>query len=153
MLDAPQGDEAIDQGLYPGGGSANHDDLQAVIVIQVDVGCAEDQVVVFMLQIGQMILQFMLLMRIGQGDHANHIALRTTPLFVHQVFADQVAHGFRTVLVAMPGDELVESGQQIQFQSGGKTGDHCNTIVPFVLIYDPNATMSNKKTLKRYYRE
>ena len=49
MLDAPQGDEAISQGLDPRRGSADHDDLQAVIVVQVDMACAENQVVVFML--------------------------------------------------------------------------------------------------------
>ena len=144
MLDAPQGDQAIGQSLNPGCGSADHDNLQTVIVVQVDVGCAENQVVVFMLQISQMILQFMLLMCISQGNHADHTALRATPLFVHHFLADQVAHGFRTVLVTMPGEKQVEGGQQVRLQGGGKTGDYCNTIIPFVLIYDSNAAMSNK---------
>ena len=85
--------------------AAHHQDLQAVVVIQVHVQGGEDRVMEVVLDIGEFLVQQAHVVIVDQGDGAHHLAFGRFPGLLDQLVADQVAERLRAVGVAALRDQ------------------------------------------------
>ena len=69
------GDECIGEFLHGSGPAAGHDDLEAIIVVEVYVQRRYDDAAVAMLQIGERFLQVALVMVKNEGDGASNFLI------------------------------------------------------------------------------
>jgi len=114
MLHAFGGDQCIGELLYRRGFSPNHQDLQAVIVVQVDVQSRQYVVVKVVLHAGEFLAKLADVVVIDQGDGPHYRAVRGLPGCFDQVFADQIAKRFRTIGISSLGDQGVEPVEQVR---------------------------------------
>lgn len=89
-------------------GAAQENHFQAVVVIQVDMCRRNDHFVVFVLEIGEMILQFPFVVVVHQRQDA--VCLRTIILrpFIHKAGANEIPDRLRSIAITGPGDEAIE---------------------------------------------
>lgn len=122
MPNPPQRNQLAGASLNGRGRTAENDCLQAIVVIEVGVKRADDEVMVLMLQVQQAVGDRVLVVVVDVSDRGD------APLDlvgVHQCaaepFPDQVAHGFRPVHIAAQGDQPIEILCQVFVQGNGES--------------------------------
>jgi len=108
VLDAFEADEAVGEALDAGRGAVDDQDLEAGVVIEVGVAGRDDQVVVLMLEAGELISDAVGIVVVDEGDGANDGGVGGGGAFGDEAVANEIAEGFRAVGVAAAGDGAVE---------------------------------------------
>jgi len=104
--------EGIGQPADFRGRSADGDDLQTMVVVEMNVLGGNDQIVGIVLDIGEAVDEVFLMMIVNEGDSAGDLAART-PLLLDERAADEVAEGFGPAGRAAFGDEGVKPVEEI----------------------------------------
>ena len=120
MFDAFGGDEFVGNLLHQRGLAADNEDLQAVVVVEVDVEGGNDQLVVIVLDVGQRGLDVLLVVVVNEGDGAGDFAFPEVLVVLDQAGADHVGDGQGTVVVALLAGHLVELLGQVARDGDGK---------------------------------
>ncbi len=112
VLDPLGGEQAVGRRLDEGRRAAQHDDLQAVVVIEVDVQGRDDVLAEVVLHVGELLGELADVMVIDQGQRGDRepVALEVG---VDQVGAHEVAQRLGAVGVALGPDVLVEALQEV----------------------------------------
>ena len=97
-------------------------DLQAVVVVQVDVLGRDDGLLVVVLQVHDPAEKVPLVMIVDEGDGAGHLPA-LFPLLLDHFLADEVPEGLGAVCVLLPPDQAVEALKQGFFQGYAETDD------------------------------
>jgi hypothetical protein len=115
------GSEGVGEGLNGRRGPAQHHGLQAVLVVQVHVHGRQHEVVVVVLQAGQALSQIagVVVVDVAEGSHAERRLLALQALRTEEV-AEQVAHRFRAVAIALSADVFVELTRQFLAERNGE---------------------------------
>lgn len=111
MFDAFQTEQGVAQRLNLRGPPAQHNDLHAIIVADVDVQDGNHQLVMVMLKFSHLVGQFIGVMVIDQRQAAqdfSRIGVFGQPL-LHQGIANQIAQGFGSCGVTALGDQPVKT--------------------------------------------
>lgn len=111
-LDAAEGEHAVGE-VLEGRAAAFHDDhLEAVVVVEVDVGGSEDHGAGGVLDLGEFLGEVWDVMVVDEGECADD-GLVGGDVVGEEGFADEVTDGLGAVFVAAAGDELVELFEEI----------------------------------------
>ena len=94
------------------GFSLQNDGLEAVVVVEVDVGGAENIHVAVVLDVDQLLGELALVMVVADGEHADDVLACVLPFVFHHAVADQVAHALRARIVPAFVHAVVEHGEQ-----------------------------------------
>lgn len=108
MLDAFGGDQLVGQLFDVGGGAADGEEFEAVVVVEMAVERGDDDLPVFVLEIGEEVLEVMPVMVVNKRDAAGNVAVAFLVFVFDEVGADHVGDGERPVVVALLGGHLVE---------------------------------------------
>jgi cobalt/nickel transport system permease protein len=108
VLDTLGADQGIRDFLDCPGFALDHQNFQAVVMIQMHMHRGKDVVKVRVLEIGKLLVQQAHVMIVNQSHGADDGGVRTFPHFFHQLVADQVAKGFRAVGVSPRRDQVIE---------------------------------------------
>src|SRR5699024_638838 len=132
MLDSLDADQAVCEcaHLPPRPFDGNH--FQAMVMVQMQMHGGQDQLVMIVLDCGQLLGQGAYMMIEHQRDRAHDFRL-VIPAIADQLVADQIADRFRAGLVATPGAQLVELPEQTLVHGNSKTYGlgHEPVIQPF----------------------
>lgn len=109
MLHAFCADKAVGQLLYILRGPAKYDDFEATLVVEVGMQGRNDYFVVLVLEIGEFLRQKASVMFIDKGDRAHDERVCGDHYRAHQAITNQIAKGFRAVLVALVRDEGIKA--------------------------------------------
>jgi|SRR5947207_12287894 hypothetical protein len=113
MLDALRADQEIRQLTHGFGFTFDHDYFQAGVVIQMSVGCGDDQILIIMLKIYQSIRQEAGMMIVNQSDGPHYGSTRRFYGSHYKPVPNQIAESLGTICVALLCYELVEAPQEI----------------------------------------
>lgn len=111
VFDALDGFQGIGQLLDSLGNSPDRHDLQATVMVEVDVLGGDDERLVVVLEVGDPVQQRPPVVVEDEGDGAGHL-LVLLPLPLDQFLADQVAESLRAVRIILSFDQPVELFQQ-----------------------------------------
>ena len=127
MLDPFDADQRVGDLLDCTDRTADNQDLQAVVGIQMDMQGGYDLVVVGMLVVGQLIGQVPYVMVVDQRHRADRLLVPGSALLLDQGRTDQVADRFRAVHVALLLDQLIKIRQQFFIQRDAESDgvSHC----------------------------
>ena len=114
MLDALRADERVGDLAHRGGLAANHQNFEAVVVVEVHVQRGKNHVMEIVLDVGELFVQIPYVVVIDQGDGANHAALGRFPGFFDELVANEIAEGFRPVGIAALSNEAVELIEEVR---------------------------------------
>src|SRR5262249_20804800 len=124
VLHALGADESIRDTFHYAGLAPDDEHLQTVVMIQVNVQRGKDMVEVRMLQIGQFLVEQADMVVVNQGDGADHVTIRTFPRFLHEFVANQIAEGFRAVVISAGSDQPVELLQKLRIYRYANAAQH-----------------------------
>ena len=129
MLDAFGADQPVGQGAHLSGLAANYDDLQAQIMIQVNVQSGKHRTMIVVLDAGQFRTDQTGVMVVDQRNCSYDLTFRRFPGLFDKLLADHVAEGFTAVCVAPPGDQAVKPIEQfgVDRDSDAAKLAHCYT--------------------------
>lgn len=96
------------------------DDLQTAIVIDMHMCCADDLMVVMVLDLGKVVFEFALVMIVDHGQHTHGGRVGVLHLLRHQPRADQIAQCLRPIHIRGTGDVFVELFQQPALERNAK---------------------------------
>jgi hypothetical protein len=113
VLHAFQSNEAPSELLNLPGFSADNEDFQAGVMIEMRVTGRNHQLVIRVLNFGQLLRHPMGVMVVDECDCADYDCIRSSRLLYDQAIANQIAESFRPVGISQPGDELVEAFEKI----------------------------------------
>lgn len=109
MTHALGADEAVAKALHVSRFSAQEDDFEAVFAVEVCVEGGDDQIVVLVLDAGELIREQAGVVVVDEGHGGDDGGVARGDGGVDEAVADKVAKGLGAVLVALVGDEAVES--------------------------------------------
>ena len=112
MLDAFGADQSIGDFLDHADPSLDHEHLQAVVVIQMDVQRGEHVVEMGVLEVRQFFVEEADVMVVDQGDGSDYVAVRTFPGLLYEDIAYEVAKCFGAIGVSAGSDQLIKLLQQ-----------------------------------------
>jgi hypothetical protein len=112
MLNAFGADQLLGNRLDCLGDSLNYKYLKTVIVIEVDVECGEDLLMMLVLHIRKLLAEHADVMVIHQSNGANYLAIGRLPSLLNQFLANQIAECFGPVGITSGGNQFVELSQQ-----------------------------------------
>jgi len=121
VFDAPGGDELLGKLLHAFAGAFERQGFQAVVVIQVHVHGAQDEVVILMLDLDEALGQIRGMVVVDQGEHAGHFLVGLLPFLLHEHAPDKIADGLGTGLVAFFLAQRVEFFQQLGVERNAET--------------------------------
>jgi hypothetical protein len=134
MLNAFGGDEFVGNLLHDGGLATDDKDLQAVVVVEVDVEGGNDQLVVVVLNVGERGLDVLFMMVVNEGDGAgNFLSTKVLAVF-NEAGANHVGDGQGAVVVALLASHLVQLFGQVA-RSGDSETDNALGLVAFHAEY------------------
>lgn len=113
VLDPFGGDQFAGDLVHFVAAPPDHDDFQTIVLVQMNVQAGIHGHMSLMLHVGQKIAQVMYAVVIHEGDHPDDFGIRLADLFLNEVVSDQIADGFRAILVALTADASIERLQQI----------------------------------------
>ena len=120
MFDAFGGDQFVGDFLDRAGLAADDEDLQAVVVVEVDVEGGDDDLVVVVLDVGEGGLDVLLVVVVNEGDGAGDFLVAEVLAVLDEAGADHVGHGQGAVVVALLAGHLVELLGQVARDGHGK---------------------------------
>jgi hypothetical protein len=95
---------------------SNDNDLQAIVLIQMNVQAGIHCYMSLMLQVRQEIAQVVHPVVIDESDNPDDFGICLPNLLLNEMIANQVADGFRAILIALTTNASVERLQQIIFE-------------------------------------
>jgi Ni2+-binding GTPase involved in maturation of urease and hydrogenase len=113
MLYAFGADEHIGDLLHSGSFAADDQNLEAMIMVEVDVQSGENVVVKIVLEIGELLTQQADVVVIDKSDSADNRAVRMFRDRIDEFGADEVAERFGAVAIATAGDQTIEFAKQV----------------------------------------
>jgi hypothetical protein len=113
VFDALGADQDVGHFADIGGLAADHEDLEAIIVIEVDVKSGEDGVKVIVLDSRKLLIQHADVMVVHKGERADDEAVRGFGHLLDEFVPNEIPEGFGTVGVAALGDQFVEFVKEI----------------------------------------
>lgn len=105
------------------------DNLQAVVVIDVDVLARDDERLEIVLDVHELVDKLALVMIVAHGDGARHL-VAAQPLLFDKVFADEVADGLGAVLVVEALNMTVELVDKTLFERDAESVEVAHWWVP-----------------------
>lgn len=111
----PQGDHPVRQLLDLFCLAPYNDNLQAVVVVHMNMGGRNDVMVIVVLHLGQPVLQILLVMVVYQADHSHNLFIRQ-PFLFDEGLADKVADCLGAVGVTSSPDMLIKDVEQVLFK-------------------------------------
>ena len=108
MFDASGGDEFVGDFLDGGGLTANDEDLQAVVVVEMDVEGGDDDLVMIVLDVSERGLDVLFVMVVQQGDGAGDFLVAEVLAVLDEAGANHVGYGQGAVVIALLAGHLVE---------------------------------------------
>ena len=91
----------------------DHQHLQTVVMVEVDMHGGEDVVKIGMLEIGKFFVQHTYVVVVEQRYSPNYITVRALPRFFDQFIANQIAKCLGTVGVTPGSDQVVKLFQKV----------------------------------------
>lgn len=113
MLHAFCADKTVGQLLYILRGPAKYDDFEATLVVEVGMQSRNNYFVVLVLEIGELLRQKAGVMVVDKGDRAHDERVCGDHYRAYEAITNQIAKGFRAVVVALVGDEGIKAAQQV----------------------------------------
>ncbi len=113
VLHALQSNQPAREFLHLRGLAVHNEDFQAGIMVQMRVTGRHHQVVMCVLQFGQLFRYAVGVMIEYQRDCANDSRSRVCRLLGNQAIANQIAEGLGTVRIAEPADEIIEAFEKV----------------------------------------
>jgi hypothetical protein len=92
------------------------DDLQTIVFIQMNVQAGIHGHMSLMLHVRQEIAQVMHPVVIDESDNPDDFGIRQPDLLLDEMVTNEVADGFRAILIALTADASIECLQQIIFE-------------------------------------
>ena len=123
VFDAFGGDEFVRQLLDVRRLAADGQHFEAVVVVEMTVQSRDDRVAVFVLQIGEQLLQVMTVVVVHQRDAAGDLAAAELLAMFHEMGANHVGDGQRAVVVALLAAHAVEFAQEFLVERDAEAGD------------------------------
>ena len=108
MLDSLGADQSVSDFLYHAGFASDHENFQAIVVVQVNVQRGQDVVEMGVLKPGEFLVQEPNVVVVYQRDGTDHVGLRALPSGLNQLVTDQIPKSFGAVGVSAGRDQLVE---------------------------------------------
>ena len=119
-MNALRADQQIGQSLNVFRLPADDQHLQACVVIEVGMCGCDHQVMVFVLQVGQLVRQESRVVIVDKCDAADHEGTRIFDDCTDEAITYQVPQSFRTIAVTTLLDEAVEAGQEVRIDSNSR---------------------------------
>ena len=116
--------------LDRGGFAADNEDLQAVVVVEVDVEGGDYYLVVVVLDVGQRGLDVLLVVVVNESDGAGDFLVAEVLAMLDEAGADHVGHSQGAVVVALLFGHLVKLLGQVAGNGHGKA-DNAVSFVAF----------------------
>jgi hypothetical protein len=113
VLHAFCADELVSKRLNVSRFSPQHHDFQAVVMVEMSVDGGNDDLVMGVLQIGQLFREEAGVVVVDEGDGPDDEAIRGNDGGANEAIPDQVAKGLGAILVALGGNEGVEFAQKL----------------------------------------
>ena len=113
MLDALGADQRIGDLAHRRRLTANDQNFEAMVVIEMNVQRGKNDVMKIVLNVGELFVQISHVVVIDQRNRANHAAVGGFPHFFHELVADQIAKGLRPVGIAALSDQMIELIQEV----------------------------------------
>ena len=123
MLDTAGADQLVADMFYIFSPAMDNEHLQAILVIEVDMGGGDDGSEMPMLQVRQEVREFSRMTVINDGDGPYRLLGPRFPFSLHQAVADQVSYGFRPVCISLAGDKLIEFCQEVMVNRDTEAGN------------------------------
>jgi len=121
VFDAFSGDEFVGDPLHEDRLPADDKDLEAIVVIKVDVEGRDNDFVMVVLDIGEGRLNVLLVVVVKEGDRAGDFMVAKILTVLNQAGADHIGHRERAVIVALLAGHLVELFGQIAGDGNSET--------------------------------
>jgi hypothetical protein len=134
VLDTPQAQQMVTE-LPNVSGPAFHDDnLQAIVVVEVNVGSGQDHRLSVMLGRNKFLRELgpMVVVNHGQGTDNGSVFIG---FLLNQILAYEVSNGLRAVLIAFSANGLVEPLEEAALQ-----GQSCSYQISHCKLHPPGAT-------------
>lgn len=128
MPDAARGDQAVRNLADLSGSAPQHNNLQAVVMIQVHVQGRYDLVEMLMLHVDEFVIDQTLMVVVDQSQRPHHGLIVLVGLFFNQSISNQIADGFGAVGIALPCHQLVK----LLEQTFGDRDPNAGEIIPIV---------------------
>jgi len=109
MLHAFSADKTVCKLLHILRGPTKYDHFEAILVVEVGMQGRNNYFMVFVLEIGELLRQKAGVMVVNQGDRAHDERVCGDHYRADEPVANQIAKGFRAVLVALVGDEGIKA--------------------------------------------
>lgn len=137
MFDAFSGDQLVGEFFDFGALAADGEDFETVVVVEVAVERGDDDVAVFVLEVGEEVLEVVPVVVVHEGDAAGNVGVGLLLPMFDEVGADHVGDGQRAVVVAFFGGHGVEFAGE-----GGRQGnaEACGGVFHGVTIHQPDNT-------------
>ncbi len=123
VADTLGANEAIGDGADLAAGAFENEDLQAVVVVEVDVESGDDGIVVFVLHPGELLAERADVVVVDEGECADDRSGGRLTVLSDELIADQIAEGFGAVGVAAALDVTVEFLDEIGIDGHADAGD------------------------------
>lgn len=102
--------------MYLVGGSANDDDLQTIMRVEMNVQTRVHQNAGFVLHIGQYIAQVVCPVVVQKTDDADDFLVCFADLLLNEVITNQVADRLGAVLIPLTADAFIERFEEVVFE-------------------------------------
>ena len=113
MLNTLGADEPIGESLHVFGFATQHDDFEAILVIEMGVHSRNDDVVVLVLNVGKFFRKQARVMIVDERHGADDESVRSDNGRVDQALANQIAKGFGAIFITLVGDKRIEAAKQV----------------------------------------
>jgi len=126
-MDTLDGANAIGEGFYLLGVTADGYDLEAMVMVEVDMLGGDDYLLVVMLDVRYLAQELAVVVIVKECDGAGHLLI-IGPFTGNQFPPYKVPDGFRPVVVEALLDVLIEAPKEVFFQRNAKSNQFRHRI-------------------------
>jgi hypothetical protein len=129
VFDAFGGDELVGDLFHQGGLAADNEDLEAIVVVEVDVQSRDNDLVMIVLDIGEGGLDVLFVVVVKEGDGAGNFLGANILVMLDQAGANHIGDGERAVVVTFFARHLVELFGQRARDRNSKPDDPVGSMI------------------------
>ncbi len=124
------------------GVTLNNDDLQAVVVVKMDVLGGKNVFVVIMLKVDQTIDQLSLMMIINIGDGSHHFSAANFPFPFDQLLPDEISDGLGSIGIVPFGNVAIKGLNELRGNRDSEAIDLSHVKTPTNPDFDRAANLA-----------
>jgi len=116
VFDALVGKQVVGKVAHITTATPQNGHLKTVVLVQMNVCCADDTVVVAMLKVGERTGKIRSIVIEYEGERADHLCIGFLPSALDETVSDQIANGLGSIRITLAFPKCVERLEQMRLE-------------------------------------